>query len=377
MFKTTIHLKQHTPLIHSKSSVPENGLRASEIKPALDRWLLKTIKNIEEDWFIDKENNKALNYKLRIKCEQHEEFKISTQKKGNQTPKQILGNYFGEGSGFIYKIIQLEIISYFSELIDAIKVYIPGFYMCNNFGNRKTKGFGSFTVSKIDGVDVTFEESKFVEAIAYSNEYFLCWSAIANLTPNNSFIPFFELTLSQYKALKSEDLAKREKSAIQKYFISKRPPVYWEKDFIYLSFSKKNLLSLISKNHFRNTIEKDKLQYAFVRILLGMPNQYEYRILKSRDKVQIGVRDANNKIERFPSPLTYKLINNNIYILVREIHKSIFANEFKFDVLSKSRYEFKTVKFDSIYAPGSGEFDLKEFLEMNLAKHYKLIYSRA
>jgi hypothetical protein len=76
----TITLKQHTPLIHFQHSQKGATLRATEVKPKLDRFVLTALGNgnyeagIEEaknkGWLIGKKcEHPALNYKIRIESE--------------------------------------------------------------------------------------------------------------------------------------------------------------------------------------------------------------------------------------------------------------------------------------------------------------------
>ena len=61
-------LKAHTPLIHFQYNQSGATLRATEVKPKLDRFLLDKLKNrkIPSYWFVEK--TKALNYKLHIEA---------------------------------------------------------------------------------------------------------------------------------------------------------------------------------------------------------------------------------------------------------------------------------------------------------------------
>ncbi len=68
------HLEQQTPMIHFQSDEYGATLRASEVKPKLDRFLLTQLGGEEKvrkdhpDWFIS-DKHPALNYKLRFKAQ--------------------------------------------------------------------------------------------------------------------------------------------------------------------------------------------------------------------------------------------------------------------------------------------------------------------
>lgn len=76
MYKLEIKLKQHTPLIHFQHDQEGATLRASEVKPKLDKFVLTKLGNGNYEagvdiaktkgWLIGKGDHPALDYKLRI-----------------------------------------------------------------------------------------------------------------------------------------------------------------------------------------------------------------------------------------------------------------------------------------------------------------------
>ena len=68
-FKVEFTLKQHTPIIHFQSDQVGATLRATELKPKFDRFLInyvfKNDKKQYQEYLIDKDKN-ALNYKVKI-----------------------------------------------------------------------------------------------------------------------------------------------------------------------------------------------------------------------------------------------------------------------------------------------------------------------
>ena len=66
-FQLTYRLVQQTPLIHFQHSEKGATLRATEVKPKLDRFIAEKLggkNNVSSKWFID--DTDALNYKMRI-----------------------------------------------------------------------------------------------------------------------------------------------------------------------------------------------------------------------------------------------------------------------------------------------------------------------
>lgn len=147
MNKITFTLKQHTPLIHFQFKQKGATLRASEVKPRLDRFLIQKFggwDKIPNEWKIDNPNGNALKYKLSIIT--------------NKIPTIIPEGkplYFGNTGKEVYEYKELVIydelnlifLSNSSLIIDEkFHDLIKQFFEKNNFGSREKKGFGSFTV---------------------------------------------------------------------------------------------------------------------------------------------------------------------------------------------------------------------------------------
>ena len=187
MHKLEITLKQHTPLIHFQHDQNGATLRASEVKPKLDRFILTKLgdgnyeqgSKIAKDngWLIGKGEHPALDYKMRIECEKPIKVAlplIEVKKKGvvqkdelgrilfttqnypDNMNSLIMSNMGGRIKENVFNFVLFNnikiIIIYKNDLlIDNIKKLIFTFFIENGFGNRISKGFGSFTVNTING----------------------------------------------------------------------------------------------------------------------------------------------------------------------------------------------------------------------------------
>lgn len=171
-------LKQHTPLLHFSPLEPGATLRASEVKPKLDRYLIKKLgggdyeagkSKVElehKTWFIPKDGVYALNYQLKIIAEKkNERITIADgETKGNKYNLQnfplVLSNMGGNESyeklaNFsFYNQIKLVFIfpSCVEGLSEFLNKHLAAFFCFNNFGQRSSKGFGSFSVVNDNGV---------------------------------------------------------------------------------------------------------------------------------------------------------------------------------------------------------------------------------
>lgn len=157
MYKLEVKLKQHTPLIHFQWEQKGATLRASEVKPKLDRFVLeKLVEKKEGDskedcynkgleraktkgWLIGE--SKALDYKMKIKSS------------GERTELDKLPMYFGgtDKKGVSYEgELDLIIFSYCDKIIELLKQYLSEFFFCHNFGCRQSKGYGGFEVFEMN-----------------------------------------------------------------------------------------------------------------------------------------------------------------------------------------------------------------------------------
>ena len=86
MHTLTVELEQHTPLIHFQHDQYGATLRASEVKPKLDKFILTKLgegdydtgKNIAKDrgWLVGKGEHPALNYKIKIEAGHNHDIEI-------------------------------------------------------------------------------------------------------------------------------------------------------------------------------------------------------------------------------------------------------------------------------------------------------------
>ena len=195
-----VSLKQHTPLLHFQPNEPGATLRASEVKPRLDRYIIEhegngpydtvkdRVKETHASWFIDKDGIHALNYSMRIivkgiapevklrekspKTKPNKEtkkpevyyqlsnFPLVLSNMGGKTDKEKLAN-------LSYTQQQVDLIFIVSDkkkdttnentdnLLAVIERHIVSFFAQNNFGQRSGKGFGSFLVSRINNKAVS------------------------------------------------------------------------------------------------------------------------------------------------------------------------------------------------------------------------------
>lgn len=154
MYKLEFELEQHTPIIHFQARDAGATLRASEVKPKLDKFILKeykeklpksVIKEREEDKEKkeDKEIRKSLDYKMRIIARNVDPENIDAK-----SAPMYFGNIKAKKPKLLVtaKSVQIIILVKNEVLKDCIEESIVRFFQLHNFGTRQSKGYGSFTV---------------------------------------------------------------------------------------------------------------------------------------------------------------------------------------------------------------------------------------
>lgn len=173
-----ISLKQHTPLIHFQYKEVGATLRASEVKPKLDKYIIekvgrgsyetvkKQVKDAHASWFMDKTGIYSLRYKMSLEpkssplsadIEGYFGYKPSKNGPkpipapmffGNMQSKDEAKGIFQQ-KGFSDRCdLSLTIICKNSELYGLIIKYIYDFFIDTNFGTRQSKGYGSFSIDR-------------------------------------------------------------------------------------------------------------------------------------------------------------------------------------------------------------------------------------
>lgn len=107
----------------------------------------------------------------------------------------------------------------------------------------------------------------------------------------------------------------------------------------------------------------DSGDFRFVRALLGLPNQYDFQLENPpvRNGKMIATIKNGNGIERFKSPITFKVIDGYVYIIGKRIPKQILNKSFEFFVSVEKDNSLHDVNIGTLQTPE--HFDLKKFME--------------
>ncbi len=342
-FRFTFLLKQHTPLIHFQADQKGAGLRATELKPKLDKFLFAHCfkdKAEYKDFQVPKGTNTeardALNYKVTVK---HTRTKPITGPEVDKNPLYFgnMGKMEYEKKHFTFNPdnIEVTIFSYKTELLERIKENLCAFFAVTNFGTRQNKGFGSYYISP--------DWAEYFENIE------------KNLPPGTSYLEtgstddnvIYALIDTYYKRLKPGinlnfrppcDEKKYHKSFLYRYLDDKdnKMDYTWEK-------------RRLKEIFFHLKPDPTKKEPKFARALLGLPGSYTFKrteepcnpgkrtTVKHNSEIQV----KSKTVERIQSPITFKVIKyetyTRIYILVFKTDQSLFENDraFEFTLTSK------------------------------------------
>lgn len=392
MNKLEIKLKQHTPLIHFQHDQEGATLRASEIKPKLDKFILTRLGNGEyqaginlakdNGWLIGKGDHSALDYKIRLEetAMQVWEMNRKTERvnqKGNpifETMPLFFGNMGNDNDMsmmpkkmvFSTSPVILKIASVYDDLINYLGENLNAFFTYHNFGARQSKGFGSFmpegaTLSRY----LTQDYAKF--SLKVNNVDLDSWDCFYHLF---SAIDFF------YKTLRSGINQNGVYIKSLMYFYALDRQEYWDKRTIRYEFRhftpNKNQDKGELSDFDADGLNKKEISRLY-RDMLGLSSSQTWNSY-SKDVItkEHLAAPSEDTIERFKSPILIKPVLRNGQYEVFLIPSPVPAPYLNatFDISSKnnrSHFAMKTPK----------QFDVSDFLQfVTCQETYDMITGR-
>lgn len=374
MANLKVILKQHTPLIQFQGEQSGALLRGTEIKPKLDKFLIKHAFNDDFEKYkqfligysgknkkVELVCNKALNYKIRCKVIENNRAVSNASNKKNYpfyfnnmgAAQKTDNNKFVECDK-----VTIEFFSMYKEVLDKIKEWIRKFFLVNNFGFRQNKGYGSFTVSKIE--EECFDDNDSIDLI----------KSLYNKEKNIFYLEYSEGKKDWLDKLKNcEEIYKIMKSGMNR-------PYYKSYLFQYQynnmqnngEYCISNEKRFIKDKLFKEAIEKEKkYDYKYIRALLGVAEGSRFMIDKAGKlytkesngrRSFVPIHYTSNDVERFASPIFFKIIERKVIIIPMDISEEIYGKKFKFTRVNKR----KDYISEEIHTPSKGEFDLEDFL---------------
>lgn len=360
MAKLTITLRQDTPMWHFLPDETGCCLRATEVKPKLDKFL-KTKPGYKSEWQIKDKDQDALDYKMTFVPNSDNEC----------DKKDKYPTFFGNGKKAIYykNGITMTIFSLNSELVEKIKDHICEFFACHSFGTRQSKGFGCFYPEEIKCDDKTHEIPCCSDVIKNVAEYKFTTEDLVvkkieiktKTVEVSVFEQLFDYINYFHKLIRSGINDPKTKTYYKSlmYFYAIAKGLKWDKPQIRHYFGLKgdpekplrtNYLKKCGKisaekgdrdcprpsmkkeyNQFGEEepykfkyIDDDESIIPLFRDTLGLSTSQSWKHYSAMVEINDSNSDSKNKIERFKSPLFYRPVKNvdgsyTIYILFYSI----------------------------------------------------------
>jgi len=325
-FKIPFTLRQHTPIIHFQADQSGATLRATELKPKLDKFLLKMVKDIPFKTNANK--HRSLDYKIKISQD------LTSPENIEDRNPLFFGN-MGDGEKKKFKQnnknITIEFLSFEPKILEAINSNFEAFLANTNFGTRQSKGFGSFYLYKkefnkslIPYKVYSFESSKWERDIGLFYQFLR--QGINLPRPNN---PFYT------------------KPAIFAYAKSKG--WQWDKKSIKEAYFSNALDTQIESHSPSDVLEFSSNQKYLLRDLFGLSSSQEWKSYKTT------IEKEHQEIERFKSPITFKVVDDVVYF---------WANDSVNEILDKT-FTIKAGRRDSLKLATPKSFNFDDFFKFS------------
>lgn len=356
-------LVQHTPLIHFQHSEPHACLRATEVKPKLDRFLIEQLEKDDrfgdgrwKKWFVGDGSQQSFDYMMRItpnseQVERTQSIERAIARAEHRPPNaslhEIHKNYFGNmASGnniqdtiretfkesLFYKDgLTLTIRCFIPELLTLIDEHIRGFFMMHNFGTRQRKGFGSFTVD----ISTKPNEPKGFDLVGkYCPNAYYC--KLDNDVNADALLDAVWVISAFLRSGFNRGEGNYVRGFVFRYFQREKNPLANDKAFV-----KQNVLHNVYNEATRGEHLHpygNNVRYRYVRGLLGTNENSRFcRAPNAHTPVYDIYTHSAEGIERFPSPLLFKPIGKFVFILPQKMPDKIFGSEFY--ILKKKQEE--------------------------------------
>ncbi len=421
MEKIVVKLGQDTPMWHFQGAFDDCCLRATEVKPKLDRFLLakldkgelsvndRALKSSEVSpaWWINKDKT-ALNYKMRISAESRRIIDSQVpdvDRNGNPRFKNLYPVYFarvGENKSKDTELVKMEgirveLMVSDDDLAKCIKNNIAAFFASHSFGARQDKGFGCFRVIKDPSCN-SKETTPTMGVLSGASYFFVVPGPSTNDSKEKQ-----EGQKEQDEQKKKEAEQKRFQSLFQHinyfhkiirsgvnergcyvksmmYHYAKSKNDVWDKPVIRTKFNyKNNVYKSICRrmdsgrpvrpqlseeyNQYNNLIGKKNLY----RDALGLATSQDWKAYDN--KVEISLHGNKKEEVRFKSPIDYRPVPRkdggfNVYIIIHELPDEL--RQARFDIsCDKSRERLEEMKI-------SGAISISDYFDFIYKNRWRI-----
>ena len=387
-YTLSVTLEQYTPLLHFQGTQQGACLRATEVKPKLDRfitgYLEKNGAEVPAQWKLDTPDDKrhiALRYKLRLRPLGPDSFGPGRKPhplyfaggmKGKSRPSS--GMFFRQG-------IQMTVLSLVPaqqlprevplpgggtarELLPLIEGLLPSFFALHGFGTRSRKGFGSFGVKgravSMDQLAAALpadclgffhmKRSDGSADLPFCEDYLDDVYTISAIMKGGVNLPNSHVYLKgALQRLWSERGIGTEKAFLKSKVFTDEDRKGW---YRYEICNGNDHTPWGESSGYRG---RDR--YEFERAILGLTDHYTFGFKKDSKRTfavnyDKSVRDKQKRIRRFPNPVEFRPFSDGLLIVVHEIPDKMYDQLFHFGADPQK----------AIRTPARGSFDLWEFV---------------
>lgn len=364
MSSYSVELKQHTPLIHFQSKQNGATIRATELKPKIDNFIIEKLKKVDPELYQEYQsviNEDNFPIKARISSKYKISISIASKPHKEEYSREV--PYFGNNKDglLLFKDIKVKVFSYNEKLVQLVGKVLPYVFVFENFGARQGKGFGSFA-------PLSMSKDKYENILKLNGNTVVYYKKVKNA----------ESVLKQinrdYNLLKSGFNFKSSYRKSNLFLYVNRKNIKSEKAMIKSQLKEKHVdiyKSLKGDNERYKRSNLNNYKYRYVRAMLGLAEHFEYQTNRQGEKINIQICDKDQTIERFKSPIQFKVFENNIYLIINDIPEEMYSREFIFKLgktIKKDRGKIQGINpnFLTIRTPSKDEFDLCDFIETEI-----------
>lgn len=354
-FEKQYTLLAQTPLVHFQSRQWGATLRATEVKPKLDRFLHHKMKEkpIPSNWYMG--STKALNYKLHFRiCGKRETVPLNNRAYDICYAARSGSNKdSGQELGGILANVTMSVICMVKELRELIDSCIGEFFLVHNFGYMQNKGFGSFVLEGDEQADVATALKAYYGAKK-------CYTFQGNGTP-------FAAIKAVYGVMKSGiNFRGYQRSSLFLFLHTDEFQIGNEKAWL-----KQNGAPADVGYHCEKWQRNSDHAPHYVRALLGVGDHLDFiKDLNNRnDKVTYILKGKKGEvsISRLSSPIFFKVVGDNVYYVARKINKVIFGATFLFS-RRKEENKKESIPIGTLTVPTEEQLG-EDFMERFLDYH--------
>ena len=401
-FTLTLPLEAQSPMIHFQARETGATIRATEVKPKFDRFLLARLRerNVNYEGMIQKaaDNDRpdaapSLKYRMRIYCPEPPQVvfingnnKKVTAEDGKPVKLQdysytvFYGNSgkdtLDEQTMGILSNPVLEIQCLNTELRSVIEETVTEFFLTTNFGTMQSKGFGSFAPLEFCD-DYWLNDTQRKEISGYLKrktglEICYCMTFDPPYYDEKSWNPsqsvkdftdtfeaircFYQLMKSGYNQARPYGNSEYERSFLFQYM--HRLGIGNEKAWM----KQKGISPAIGMHTSAQTDETPR----YVRAFLGTAGNVSYQV---EDRRRMNVVISSDKLPRVPSPVFFKVVKDTVFITAFPVPEAVYGQEYTF-----SGYKTGTLKTPEEELFASGAFDMRDFMERYVDYYNRLLW---